>query len=396
MQETRANPDRRLREIDALASKIGQNSALCNTLDHERLTALRRFDELGGWAEQGARSCAHWLSWRIGLGPGAAREQVRVALALGALHRIDAAFGRAELSYSQVRALTRVASAENEASLLELARHSTAAQIERICRSFQTVVDPSEAAASERYVRRRDLESGMVRLDVVLLPEEAAVVMKALEVAVRLAHAGADVPAGTPTRADALVSVCEAFLADAARGAQVPSRFEVSVHVSAETLAGDEGVAELEDGSPVAAETSRRLSCDAAVVEDGRRTRRVHASLRRTLERRDRGCRFPGCTNKIWVDAHHIEHWAHGGPTALENLVTLCRFHHILLHEGGVTIDENEAELVFLDRQGRKIEAVPPTDRLAASPEDVEASVPRWDGSPLDLPEAVDALLSGR
>src|SRR5579864_3102785 len=98
------NDENRLQEIDELATRIGRNATLCDALDRERLACIRRFDELGGWAEQGARSCAHWLSWRIGLSPGAAREQVRVTHALAALPLIDAAFGRGELSYSKVRA----------------------------------------------------------------------------------------------------------------------------------------------------------------------------------------------------------------------------------------------------------------------------------------------------
>src|SRR5438105_1819320 len=116
MQETRQDDQERLAEIDALADQIGENAALCASLDHKRLTCIRRFDEIGGWAHQGAASCAHWLAWRVSLTGGTAREQVRVANALGALPLIDAAFSRAELSYSRVRALTRVATPTNEAA----------------------------------------------------------------------------------------------------------------------------------------------------------------------------------------------------------------------------------------------------------------------------------------
>src|SRR5271155_261950 len=130
-------------EIDDLATRIARASALTDALEHDRLVWIRRFDELGGWADQGARSCAEWLSWRVGVSPGTAREQVRVAKALGLLPLLDGAFGRGEVSYSKVRAMTRAARPENEARFLELARHATAAQVEALCRRFQPVVDPA-------------------------------------------------------------------------------------------------------------------------------------------------------------------------------------------------------------------------------------------------------------
>src|SRR5918999_1509099 len=113
-------------------------------------------------------------------------------------------------------------------------------------------------------------------------------------------------------------------------------RYQVVVHVDAATLGGesDEGLGELEHGSALHPETARRLACDAAVVRIleregrplsvGRKTRSVPPALRRALQSRDRGCRFPGCTSSCSVDAHHIEHWANGGPTDLSNLVQLC------------------------------------------------------------------------
>ncbi len=349
--------DRRARfeEIQSLETRIASNWALCSVLDHERLTLIRRFDEIGGWGEQGARSCAHWLSWRLGITPGAAREQVRVARALADLPAIDEAFGKGKLSFSQVRALTRVAKGDNEARLLEIARHATAAQLEEFCRSVQSVVDPM-APSAERFVRRRELESGMVQIEARLRPEEAAVIEKAIEVAIRLACEG-DVSAETRTRPDALVGVCEAFLAQASSGSSVPSRFEV--HVSAETLSDDEAFGEVEGRSPVSAETVRRLACDAPVVEGGRRTRRVSASLRRALERRDGCCQFPGCTNRLFVDAHHVKHWARNGPTTLANLTLMCRFHHVLVHEGGFTMEKKGDALTFKDPWGRVVDAAP-------------------------------------
>src|SRR5579871_4864943 len=167
-------PLERRSEIALLGARIAEVSAIADVLDHERLRCIRRFDELGGWAAQGARSCAHWLSWRVGLAPGAAREQVRVATALRELPLLDAALARGEISYSKVRAMTRTATPANEAAFLELARHATAAQIEVLSRKLGQVVDPTSPSA-ERFFRRHDLGSGMVRLVAQVRPEEAAV-----------------------------------------------------------------------------------------------------------------------------------------------------------------------------------------------------------------------------
>jgi hypothetical protein len=109
---------------------------------------------------------------------------------------------------------------------------------------------------------------------------------------------------------------------------------------------GEGAESECEDCGHVTAETSRRLACDASVVhwrEDaggeplniGRKARTIPPAIRRALQRRDGGCRFPGCSCSRFVDAHHIVHWADGGETSMDNLVLLCRRHHRLVHEGG-------------------------------------------------------------
>ncbi len=140
-------------------------------------------------------------------------------------------------------------------------------------------------------------------------------------------------------------------------------RHLVVVHADAHALSdGSEGSCELDEGGAVAPETARRLACDASVVRMserrgkplrvGRRTRTISPALRRALQRRDRRCRFPGCENRLFVDAHHIRHWAHGGETRLDNLVLLCRRHHRLVHEGGYAVD---ARLRFYDPYGRPL-----------------------------------------
>lgn len=136
-------------------------------------------------------------------------------------------------------------------------------------------------------------------------------------------------------------------LAKGAEGLTPGERHQVVVHVDAAVLADptQDGRAEGEDGPALAVETVRRLLCDGSIVsiaEDadgnpldiGRKTRAIPRALRRALKARDKGCRFPGCTNPRWVDGHHVVHWADHGETKIDNLVLICTLHHKLVHEG--------------------------------------------------------------
>jgi len=204
-------------EVDRLADEIAELSAHLDAATHRLLTLIRRFDAGSGWYLHGALSCASWLSWRIGLGLCAAREKVRVARALGALPRIDDALRRGQVSYSKVRALTRVATPENvdasrsdgrrrrepkannEGSLLEMSRSATAAQLERICRGYRRALNGilgklTSDEESQRWVRDRSTESGMVRIEAQLTPEEAAVVLKAIATARERAWRASEFP----------------------------------------------------------------------------------------------------------------------------------------------------------------------------------------------------------
>jgi len=186
------------------------------------------------------------------------------------------------------------------------------------------------------------------------------------------------------------------------------------VHVDPVALRDRDGEAALADGAAIAPEAARRVACDAALVPlferagrplgVGRKTRSIPPALRRALASRDGGCRFPGCTNRH-VDAHHIEHWADGGRTDLDNLVQLCRHHHRLLHEGGYAVSHDGAGFTFRRPDGRRLRPVPRRprgcpDALRASNQralghsiDPEATVGLWAGERLDLALNVDALL---
>jgi hypothetical protein len=254
-----------LSPIEQLGEEIASLSAHLDAAAHRLLQCIRQFDQAGGWHQQGALSCAQWLAWRVGWDTATAREKVRVARALGKLPLIDEAFGCACLSYAKVRALTRVATPQNEGQLLELALMATAAQLERICRGCRAVLDSENAEAAaplpqERSVHRRRLPGGMVMLELVLEPDEAELVLCALE---RAREVAAEPPAGEaeppgkpaveneptvegtsaetpwPSRADGAVRLAESYLAGQPVTGNGGERFQVMVHLGQEALAAD-------------------------------------------------------------------------------------------------------------------------------------------------------------
>ncbi len=415
-------------DIDRLGNAIAEVAAHIDAATHRLLAMIRAFDAREGYARQGARSCAQWLSWRIGLAPGAAREQVRVACALGELPMMDESLRRGEISYSKVRAMTRVATAQNETRLLAMARQATGAELEKICSGLRAVlasVAPSDAGArTERWVRHRTTDGGMVRIEAQLHPDEAAIVLKALAEAGRRGESGpdassggdseadsvADVSAGTDRsvsartqavsartqagpmgtqpdsgaqRADALVSIAEAYLAQGAQGSKHRAgaeRTQLFVHLGPCRLDPENRMeATLQDGTSLSSATFLRLACDSglvpirlgddgAVLDVGRRTRAIPAHIDRALRARDRTCRFPGCSSTVFVDAHHVEHWARGGETKLCNLLSLCRSHHVAVHEGGFRVERVGESFTFYTPHGRILPRVPPMSAMSELP----------------------------
>ena len=581
-----ARPDEAAPGVEALADRIADLAARIQAATYELLVLIRQFDERDGW--EGFASCADWLSWRIGLAPGAAREKVRVAHALAKLPRLSEAMQRGAISYSKVRAVTRVATPATEQALLDVALAGTAAHVEQVVRTWRRVDRAAEQAEDRRRHESRALhtwvdDDGMIVVRGRLTPEVGAVLRRALEAALDAGAGAAEPAAGAdaaadgephaagpdatardatlpdaavadtaavdavaadatadaaaretgdemaPTiaqrRADALGMVAECALAGGLDKGTAGDRYQVVVHVDADTLAddgeqgedpataarpGDSAVVDGAavdgaavdraaasrpgespadggarpgperpapyvpagtyrrhagavsraadeasralpdgpsrcvpdvDGPPrrrrtacpgpacgqsaldeaggihVSAETARRLACDAAtvtmrhgpageVLDVGRRTRTISPALRRALAARDRHCRFPGCQTRR-TDAHHIEHWAQGGATALDNLVLLCRRHHRAVHEEGfrVTLDA-AGEARFLRPDGRPLPEAPALPAAGDAPlAPVTArldragirigphtATPAWRGERLDVDWAVSVL----
>jgi len=380
-----------LARADALEREITDLCAQINAAGYRLLQLVAELDDEAPWGAWGLTSCAHFLNWRCGIGMNAAREKVRVAHALKKLPLISASFATGELSFSKVRAVTRIADPENEKKLLELARYATAAQVEKLVRAYRRVgcLKERERAAAQHAARELNYyydDDGSLVIRARLPAEEGAVVLQALNAAMDARYAEQkeaepdDVTAVTSEpsdrfaqrRADALTTLAETTLRHGPEPLSAAERYQVVVHVTAETLAADDaGRCELENGQALALDTVRRIACDGSllrITEDdagnpldiGRKTRAVPPAIRRALQARDGGCRFPGCSHRRFVDAHHIRHWADGGDTSIDNLVLLCRHHHRLVHEGGFGAERTaDGQIRFSRPDGRIIEEHP-------------------------------------
>ena len=241
-------------DLDLLGDRIAELSARIQAATYELLCYLREFDRQHGW--EGFRSCAHWLNWRTGLDLGAAREKLRVAAALADLNHLSAAMACGRLSYSIVRALTRVATPATEARLVAVACCATGAQVERLVRAWRQADCEAQPDAEQVRLARRMLstrvdDDGMLVLRARLTPEVGAVVLRALEAALEQVPPAAegDEASSAQRRADALGLVAESALAGGLDPGSPGDRFQVTVHVETETLCCREAASAAADTS---------------------------------------------------------------------------------------------------------------------------------------------------
>ena len=435
-----------------LAAEITELAGHLNAANRRWLSLIAEFDRRKGWSDSMTQSCAHWLNWQCGIALGAAREKVRVAHALEQLPQLSASMQRGELSYSKVRELTRVATPATEAELLMVGLHGTASHVAKLVRQYRRALEAEALTREERQQSRRsvsyyfDDEDGSLVLNARLPAESGMQLLKALEAALpdlplppKDCEPPLHVPCGTSEhvvlqpsrapkisltarRADALALIAESFMAHGAESMNGGDRLQIVVHVDHDTLKdGVAGRSEFEDGSGMAAETARRHACDCSYVkitEDeqgeplnvGRKTRSIPPGLRRALNSRDQGCVFPGCTHQKYVDGHHVHHWAKGGETKLDNLVSLCRFHHRLVHEGGVRIERlDDGAWRFIRPDGEAFVSMSPGHTKPMHGDwqsmqrdneehdvhvDAHTARTRWRGETMDYGIAIDVLLS--
>jgi hypothetical protein len=391
------------------------------------LLLVGEFDRRKGYERWECRSSAFWLNWQAGISVRTAQDQVRVGRALLDYPRIAEAMCQGRLSYSKVRAITRVVTPETEATLIDLALAVPTSQVERVVAGRRRVeVSETGAAHKARYLETYDDEDGsvvgMFRLD----PDEGAALRAALTLGKEIlrdqkrsaersgANAEPQADDCSPealrpkvSNADALALMVETMLAaDHHTDISRHERTLVVVHLEGEK-------AHLHDGPDLSAETAKRMSCDACVcgvllrdletLDLGRTQRLPNRAQRRALMVRDGGCRFPGCTERRYVEAHHVRHWIDGGPTDLDNLLLLCWLHHHAVHEGGfrmsfehgvVTVWRPDGRLLHsesLIAEGPGILEQNEALGLRITPESVAS---QWDGTRL-TPEILSDTVTG-
>jgi hypothetical protein len=348
------------------------------------LVLLGDFDARRGWASWEMTSCAQWLSWKCQLSSGTAREHVRVARALRDLPVIRGEFGAGRLSYAKVRALTRIAAPRTERGLAEIAAPMTANQLERFARAHRQVSHADDAAARvRRRLTFRFDDDGSLAGTFRLPPLDGAVLLQALRAAAELdrPHPGHDgVPAETPA---------------AARTPGHPA---------------DPARCHVQDGPAISVTTAQMITCtaalswmlhdrDGAILDLGRRRRRPTSAQRRAARERDHGrCRYPGCESRR-TDLHHIQYWANGGKTSLDNMISLCKAHHMLIHDRGYLIAPapGGGTFTFYQPDGTVVPscpALPAADgKTVADCHDADITpdtiIPAWYGERLDLDYAI-------
>jgi hypothetical protein len=429
--------------IESLTTRIIDLCADIHRTEYRLLTLIRKLDALEGWNAE-MPNCAHWLNVKCGLDLVTAREKVRVAHALENLPVVDEAFEAGRLSYSKVRAVTRIATPASQNDLVEFAASTTAAHVEqyvRAQRQTERLADPQAAfdAYRHRSFTCHTTEDGALVFEGRLPAEQGAMLLLALERAMdwvyreaaeqvreepaardRTDHQRArhrrhedhpfkDVPYSA-RQADALAALAEQFLSfppAAEEGLSTADRYQVVVHASAESLV-EHGLMDpadaprMEDGPVVAQETVRRITCDSAIVrlietgageplDVGRKTRVISPALRRAVKRRDKHCRWPGCSHSRHWEGHHCRHWADGGPTNLANVIGVCRYHHRLLHEGGYFVVKDGDDFIFCRPDGSRIPPVDDSLQMSIARAQRDLTIIRLAGS-VEEPRAVYRL----
>ncbi len=370
---TPLSPVVQLGPIDAVETALVDRWADVSQATYRFLALLREFDVRQGWKAYGCNDCAEWMDFKLKISRKTALEKVRVANALWSVPKIDAAFRDGALSYSQVRALTRIADTTNEDDLLHRAQSTSAGALENYVQRLRHGDEQvgERLARSQHQGRSLHVFVDAGELKVKLPPDQLALVQHALDA---LVAALPDDPERDyfATRADALVQMATLALARTTASGESASdqpleptvatthAHQILVHVDATALSGQGG----ESDYPLP--TVKRLCCSGAltpivksgdqILNVGRKYRAVPSKLRQVLSARDRQCQFPGCHHTQFLDAHHIEHWCDGGETTLDNLLLLCTHHHTAMHEGGFGLRRAPEGLYFTRPDGRLVE----------------------------------------
>jgi hypothetical protein len=363
--------------VPDVAAEVASLAGAANVVMARLVEATAAALASAAWDEAGMKTPAAWLAWRSGLSPERAGQIVRLARVRDRFPVLFAAFDRGEVSVDQMTELVK-APVWAQAQMLGFAEIGTVSRLRRAIRDEAFEHDPDEPAEEQaaRAPKNRlsfGTKDGRWRingdLDLDLGKQVEAALIEAKD---RLFDDGNP----DTTWTDALVDVAERSL-DAVPSRDRRDRYRTWFHHDTAT-----GATTTTDGWRIPQNLARLCTCDglAAIVHEhdgipfsvGRTQHIVPDRTRRIIERRDRGCRVPGCTADRFVEIHHIIHWEDGGPTDTPNLLSLCPKHHRMHHQGQLGIEGN-ADLPdgvrFTDHRGHLIPASHPPDPPTAPPE---------------------------
>ncbi len=407
-----------------LAGQIVRRSGQISALHREQLADIAEFDRAEGWRGDGAVSMVAWVTGQCGVSTSTARQWVRSATRLESLPCLASALASGELSLDLVEPLAEVATPSTDAALREASADWSVRQARQLVAWHRAEAEEEEAAVAgvgageledpgevrgedsvadtpaAREFERRTLRFNDTRRTVwvAFTKDDYATAKSALvgrvsadkresERGGRVASAGETDPLGYVAYDQRLYDALVHLFRVGSESSSVRRRAvrpRVVVHAPLQLLMGcsgsDGGVAEIEGVGPVSAEVARRLACDANVVlsvedrdgsilDQGRARRDPTVAQRVEIVRRDKGCRFPGCNFTEFTDVHHVRHWARGGETNLDNLVTLCDRHHKAVHELGWAMKGNaNSAMSFTSPHGRLMRSVPSPTWRRTSP----------------------------
>ncbi|MEZ5411376.1 MAG: DUF222 domain-containing protein [Acidimicrobiales bacterium] len=374
--------------VEGLAAALAGASAVEAASKARFLALLGEFLDREAWEDDGCVSPAQWLSWRCGLGSVAASEHIRVAQALRCLPAIAQALNSGAITWSKVRAVTRIATPATETTWLNVALDATAAQVEQIVRNQRHIqaadADHQEATRSLSWRQADDDGSLVITLRVPAV-ERAAVIAAVQDHTTP--QAGVPIAA---RRADAMVELV--------LGPEIATP-TVTIVTTADTLApgpagdddgdGNPGTCATEIGITIDPGTAAAAACDGPVITadpDGtyRQQRYPTTATRRLLALRDPTCRFPGCHHTGRREAHHLTHWIHGGSRRPDNLLLICAAHHRLVHRRNITLRlEPTGSVTAWGADGHPYHR-PPAPLPQPWPQPTADPLPTWDGHRLD------------
>lgn len=406
--------------LERLEAELCTWSANLAAAEFRWFALLAEFDRRDGWQQWECHSCVSWMTWQLGLDDRTAREKLRVARGLTALPLVCEQMRLGRLSYSKVRAITRIAEPANEASLVAIALAGTTAQVERVVAAYRRALPPNDEASdaaqwTRRGVQVRQHDNRTITLTVTLPAATAMEVLAAIDhfTARPGLQPDGERPSLAARRADALVAVAGAALA--ATDDQLATgrhRYLVHLHTGHDRQEAHPDGTDEEMAVGVSGATAERLCCDAdeeTVVhsqEDGaalgvsKRSSTVRGRLRRLVQLRDRTCRVPGCGLRARKEIHHLHHRGHGGTNELDNLLLVCGYHHHRLHEGGWQAERlDDGTIKFTLPNGVVVPSAPPTvvgdsETVVAFSRNAADGRCKWEGDRLDLDWTLMTLIS--